>query len=174
MDVLADLDLEQITDPATRRVIQVLLNLIEDLQAENGRLRVENQRLRDELARLTGGSGRPTIRPQAGKQAPTDHSSERERHTPTRRRPRGKLAELTIHQVEMLAEVLEHGASKYGNENWRLNADISRAHDAYRRHLLAAVRLCAAGSCPIDADSGLLHGAHMLANLMFMLELVRE
>ena len=106
MDVLADLDLEQITDPATRRVIQVLLNLIEDLQAENGRLRVENQRLRDELARLTGGSGRPTIRPQAGKQAATDHSSERERHIPTRRQPRSKVAALAhpegIHRVELL------------------------------------------------------------------------
>ena len=103
MDGLADLDLDQITDPATRRVMQTLLNLIEDLQAENGRLRVENQHLRDELARLSGGSGRPRVRPQAGRTIPADHSSERERHIPAPRRPRNKVAELTIHRVEELA-----------------------------------------------------------------------
>jgi regulator of replication initiation timing len=94
MDALADLDLDQITDPIARRVIPVLLNLVEDLQAENERLRAENQHLRDELARLQGGSGRPTIRPQVGRAGVADHSSERERRVPTPRQPRSKVAEL--------------------------------------------------------------------------------
>lgn len=102
MDALAALDLEQITDPVARRVIAVLLNLVEDLQAENERLRTENQQLRDELARLQGGSGRPTIRPQVGRQGATDHSSERERRVPTRRQSRSKRAELVIDRVETL------------------------------------------------------------------------
>jgi hypothetical protein len=102
MDALAALDLDQITDPAARQVIAVLLNRIEDLHAEGERLRVENQQLRDELARLTGGSGRPMIRPQVGRQGATDHSSERERRVPTPRRGRSKLAAVTIDRVEVL------------------------------------------------------------------------
>lgn len=103
MDVLADLDLDQIADPTARRVIPVLLNLIEDLHAEHERLRAENQQLRDELARLAGGSGRPTLRPQVRRPAPTDRSSERERRVATPRQPRSKLVEVTIHRVESLA-----------------------------------------------------------------------
>jgi Transposase IS66 family len=105
MDVLAtlDLDLDQITDEPTRRMFQVLLNLVEEQHAELVSLRAELQQVRDENARLKGGSGRPTVRPQATKTPPADHSSERERHTPTPRRPRGKRAGLTIHRVEQLA-----------------------------------------------------------------------
>ena len=102
MDALADLDLDQITDPAARRVIAVLCNLIEEQQAEIERLRAENQQVRDDLARLQGGSGRPTIRPQAGWSVAADHSSERERRVPTPRQPRSKLAAVVIDRVETL------------------------------------------------------------------------
>jgi hypothetical protein len=102
MDALAALDLDLITDPAARQVIAVLLNRIEDLHAEGERLRAENQHLRDELARLTGGSGRPTIRPQARRSSAGDHSSERERRVPTSRQPRSKVADLVIDRVETL------------------------------------------------------------------------
>jgi len=103
MDALAALDLDRIGDPAARQVIAVLLNRIEDLHAEVERLRAENQQLRDEVARLQGGSGRPTIRPQVVRPTPGDHSSERERRVPTPRHPRSKLATLVIDRVETLA-----------------------------------------------------------------------
>ena len=48
------LDLDQIADPGARRAIQGLLNLVEELAAENRGLREENRRLRDEIARLKG------------------------------------------------------------------------------------------------------------------------
>lgn len=83
---LPDVNLEAISDPATREVIQQLLNAIETLVAENAALRLEVQHLRDENARLKGGSGKPDIKPSV-KPSPTDHSSEAERHTRT---PRGK------------------------------------------------------------------------------------
>lgn len=43
--------------------LYVLLNAIEDLQAQNRDLKYENQLLRDENNRLKGGNGRPDIKP---------------------------------------------------------------------------------------------------------------
>ena len=71
---LPDVNLEAISDPATREVIQQLLNIIEALAAENAALRLEVQHLRDENARLKGGSGKPKIKPSLPPS--TDHSSE--------------------------------------------------------------------------------------------------
>ena len=96
------IDLDQIADPGARRAIQGLLNLVEQVMAENRTLREENRRLRDENLRLKGEQGQPVIRPQA-RPAASDHSSERERHQPTPRQPRSKLAEIVIHRTEDLA-----------------------------------------------------------------------
>ena len=83
---LPDVNLDAISDPATREVVRQLLNIIEAQAAEIATLRAENQQLRDENARLKGGSGKPNIKPSV-QPPPTDHSSEAERHTRT---PRGK------------------------------------------------------------------------------------
>ncbi|WP_255604120.1 hypothetical protein [Oscillochloris sp. ZM17-4] len=83
---LPDVNLDTISDPATREVIQQLLNIIEALVTENAALRLDVQQLRDENARLKGGSGKPDIKPSV-KPSPADHSSEAERQTRT---PRGK------------------------------------------------------------------------------------
>ena len=81
---LPDVNLDAISDPATREVIRQLLNIIEAQAVEIAALRAENQQLRDEVARLKGGSGKPNIKPSV--QPPsTDHSSEAERHTRTPR-----------------------------------------------------------------------------------------
>ena len=79
---IPDVNLDAITDPAARQVIAQLLNLIETLSAGNQALRVENQQLRDELARLTGGSGKPNVTPPTPAPPPPDHSSEAQRRTP--------------------------------------------------------------------------------------------
>jgi len=55
---LTELDL----DPATRELVQRMLNCIETLVAELDEMRVENQRLRDEIARLKGEKGKPKIK----------------------------------------------------------------------------------------------------------------
>lgn len=82
---IPDIQLDTIVDPAIRQALAQLLNLIEQLSAENQTLRSENQQLRDENARLKGGSGKPDIKPSIP--PPADHSSEAERRTRT---PRGK------------------------------------------------------------------------------------
>jgi len=98
-----DVDLDQLTDPAARRLIVQLLNRIEEMHAETERLQAEVQRLTDENARLKGGAGRPTLRPQPPRQAARDVSSEGERHVPRPRRGRSKVAELAIHRIVDLA-----------------------------------------------------------------------
>jgi len=86
VSVLEELDLSGITDPEARRILGVLLNVIEVQAAEIATLRVENQRLRDEVNRLKGEQGAPTLLP--AKRAATNHASERERRAERPVRPR--------------------------------------------------------------------------------------
>jgi FtsZ-binding cell division protein ZapB len=92
--MLEELDLSRIQDERARQCIILLLNLVEDLKQENHTLREELQRLRDEINRLKGEQGKPSIRPATI--APTDHASERERHTPNAWAKARKLGEITI------------------------------------------------------------------------------
>ena len=55
---LAELNL----DPATRELVQRLLNCIETLVADLNEAQAEIQRLRDEIARLKGEKGKPKIK----------------------------------------------------------------------------------------------------------------
>jgi len=61
--MLDDLDLSGVTDPEARRILGLLLNVIETQAAEIATVRAENQRLRDEHNRLKGEQGTPTILP---------------------------------------------------------------------------------------------------------------
>jgi len=84
--MLDDLDLSGVTDPEARRILGLLLNVIETQATEIATLRAENQRLRDENNRLKGEQGAPTILPT--KRAVADHASERERRVERPARPR--------------------------------------------------------------------------------------
>ncbi|MEN9935128.1 MAG: hypothetical protein RLZZ387_1707 [Chloroflexota bacterium] len=94
---LPEINLDAISDLATREVVRQLLNVIEAQAAEISTLRAENQHLRDENARLKGGSGKPKVKPSV---PPTDHSSEAERHTRTPRGKRKKNQTLTVTREE--------------------------------------------------------------------------
>lgn len=95
------LDLDQIADEGARRAVRGLLNLVEELAAENRALREEVQRLRDEIARLKGDQGQPVIKPNKPPPLAADHSSERERHTPATWRKSSKRPHLTITRIEV-------------------------------------------------------------------------
>ena len=84
--MLDDLDLSGVTDPEARRILDLLRNVIEAQAAEIATLRAENQRLRDEVNRLKGEQGTPTILPT--KRVAADHASERERRAERPARPR--------------------------------------------------------------------------------------
>ncbi|MEH2373444.1 hypothetical protein [Nostoc sp.] len=53
-EILQAIEPKEIADESMRRTIKILLNLIEQLQAEVKELRTENQQLKDENNRLKG------------------------------------------------------------------------------------------------------------------------
>jgi len=100
--MLADLDLSTITDENARRLIQELLNLVEQLAADLRAAQAENQRLRDEVNRLKGEQGKPDIKGNTPKSPATTHSSEAERRESQPHRKRAKCATLHIDRTEVL------------------------------------------------------------------------
>jgi len=80
--MLEDLGLHSIADEQARELVRQLLNLLEDVRADLRAAQAENQRLRDEINRLKGEQGRPTIKANTPQPLPKDHSSERERRIP--------------------------------------------------------------------------------------------
>ena len=100
-----DLNLEAIPDPATRAAVLRLLNLVEQLAADNQALRADNQRLRDEIHRLKGERGRPLFaanRSPKPPAQPTDHSSEAERREPKAWQKSAKRDQILIDRTEVL------------------------------------------------------------------------
>ena len=80
--MLEDLGLHSIADEQARELVRQLLNLLEDVRADLRAAQAENQRLRDEINRLKGEQGRPTIKANTPQPLPKDHASERERRIP--------------------------------------------------------------------------------------------
>jgi len=64
-----------------------------------------------------------------------------------------------------LASVLELGAKKYDDDNWRKGMKFRRVADALLRHVYLWL-----GGEDKDQESGLLHMDHVLANAMFLSE----
>jgi len=80
--MLEDLDLHSIADEQARELVRRLLNLLEDVRADLRAAQAEIQRLRNEINRLKGEQGQPTIKPNTPQPPPKDLSSEQERRTP--------------------------------------------------------------------------------------------
>ncbi len=102
LSLLASIELETISDPGARAAIRGLLNLVEQLVAENQTLRAENQRLKDEIARLKGEQARPRFKPKPPATGGTDYSSEGERHEPKPHHKSTKLDRISIDRTERL------------------------------------------------------------------------
>ena len=89
-----------VRDEAARRAILAVLRVVE-MDAETIRqLREENQKLRDEVNRLKGEQGKPTIRPKSKKKN-TDVSSERERKGKQGNRKKRKKKEVKVDRTEV-------------------------------------------------------------------------
>lgn len=72
---------------------------------------------------------------------------------------------LPCEALEAVAEVLTYGAKKYADNNWqKVENAVTRYRAALLRHYCAFQR----GEA-YDAESGLLHAAHMATNAIFIL-----
>jgi hypothetical protein len=80
--MLEDLDLHSIADEQARELVRRLLNLREDVRADLRAAQAEIQRLRNEINRLKGEQGQPTIKPNTPQPPPKNLSSEQERRKP--------------------------------------------------------------------------------------------
>lgn len=87
LDSLAP-EIEAIVDPSARRIIKILINLVEILAAENAALKLTVQELRDEINHLKGEQGKPDIRGQSKGKGGSNHSSESERNKGNAKPPR--------------------------------------------------------------------------------------
>lgn len=76
---------------------------------------------------------------------------------------------IPVSAYESLGRVLTHGAKKYGPDNWRL-VETDRFVGALLRHLIAFLK----DPNGVDADSGLKHTDHLLANAVFINEAVQR
>ena len=100
--LLQTIDTKEIADESMRRTVEILLNLIEQQQLEIKELRDENQKLRDENNRLKGEEGKPDIKANKKKGFKNDHSSEKERKTPTEHSKRSKNETIKIDREEIV------------------------------------------------------------------------
>jgi hypothetical protein len=100
--MLDTLDLSSLPDDRTRDLVRGLLNLIETVTADLRGAQAENQRLRDEINRLKGEQGKPTVKANTPAAPPADHSSEQERREPRPRVKRAKNATIAIDREQTL------------------------------------------------------------------------
>jgi regulator of replication initiation timing len=101
-ELLQSIDPRGIADPSLRQTIEVLLNLIEELNLKVKSLEEENQKLRDENNRLKGEKGKPDIKANKIIGLKKDHSSEKERKTPSKHTKSSKNANIQIDRERIL------------------------------------------------------------------------
>ncbi len=100
--LLQSIDPREIADSSLRQTIEILLNLIEELNSKVKNLEQENQTLRDENNRLKGEEGKPDIKANKTSGFKKDHSSEKERKTPSKHTKSCKNANIQIDRERIL------------------------------------------------------------------------
>lgn len=100
--LLQTIDTREIADESIRRTVEILLNLIEQQQAEIKELQSENQKLRDENNRLKREQGKPDIKGNKNTGFKNNHSSEKERKTPTEHNKRSKNKTIKVDREEIV------------------------------------------------------------------------
>jgi regulator of replication initiation timing len=102
LSTLETIDPSTIADEPVRQTMQILLNRIEQLEAELKTVKEENQQLRDENNRLKGEQGKPDIKAKNKKGFASNHDSEKERKTPKKHDKSSKNSSIIIDRTEIL------------------------------------------------------------------------
>ncbi|WP_243146991.1 transposase [Scytonema sp. UIC 10036] len=102
IELLQGIDPREIADSSLRQTIEILLNIIEELNAKVKKLEEENQKLQDENNRLKGEKGKPDIKANKTSGFKKDHSSEKERKTPREHSKSSKNANIQIEREKIL------------------------------------------------------------------------
>lgn len=100
--LLQSIEPSEIADESLRRTVSILLNLVEQLQAETRELRSENQRLKDENNRLKGEQGKPEVKANGAKKLKENYSSEKERKAPKKHIKSSKNALVKVDRSKIL------------------------------------------------------------------------
>jgi regulator of replication initiation timing len=100
--LLQSIEPSEIADESLRRTVSILLNLVEQLQAETRELRSENQRLKSENNRLKGEQGKPEVKANRPKKSKENYSSEKERKTPKKHIKSSKNALVKVDREQIL------------------------------------------------------------------------
>src|SRR5712692_6182610 len=103
--MLENFDPNTLEDEAVRQVVLYLMNLVENLSAKVQEQAEEIQHLRDEVNRLKGEQGKPSIKP--NKVAPA-LSSEKERRVSKAHHKANKHAQISIDRSEVVKVEKEH------------------------------------------------------------------
>lgn len=100
--LLQSIEPSEIADESLRRTVSILLNLVEQLQAETRELRAENQRLKSENNRLKGEQGKPEVKANGAKKLKENYSSEKERKAPKKHIKSSKNALVKVDRSKIL------------------------------------------------------------------------
>lgn len=101
--LVQSIDPSTIADESLRKTLEILLNIIEQQQAEIKALREDKQKLEDEVNRLKGEQGKPDIKAKNKKGFSSNHSSEKERSTPKKHLKSGKNERIILDRTEIRA-----------------------------------------------------------------------
>lgn len=80
-----------------------------------------------------------------------------------------RLDLLDAYALSELSKVLAFGATKYAENNWRCGLKWSKVIAACLRHMFAIMR-----GEDRDPETGLLHSAHAMCNMMFLTNFYRS
>ncbi|MEG4506570.1 hypothetical protein QUA81_23390 [Microcoleus sp. F6_B4] len=100
--LLQSIEPSEIAGESLRRTVSILLNLVEQLQAETRELRAENQRFKSENNRLKGEQGKPEVKANEAKKLKENYSSEKERKAPKKHIKSSKNALVKVDREKIL------------------------------------------------------------------------
>lgn len=152
------IDFDSLPDKGIQDKIMLLINIVEQLALENQDLKETVRLLKDEINRLKGEQGRPTIRP---KKQTGDVSSESERQKGSlTERPERKKRNIVVHQEKICPvdkENLPDDAVFKGHDTVVVQDIIIRANNtAFKREIYysSSENKRVIGALPVEYQSG--------------------